>query len=110
MPKKVEADYDGLELAASVLDELRRDFEEIAASTKDVMGHMTVACGNDHYGHQFTDGEKGFKNNCESSAHASEAVSESFRRYTEGVGGKKGAKTLFSGTDHTSGENIRRTV
>lgn len=113
MSARVEVDDDpggGLKDAATVLDELRGNFERIGGRARDLMGHMTKACGDDHFGHKFTDGEKGFRKQCEASATNSDALAESFLNYGQGVGGPAGVTTLMSGTENASAENIRRTV
>ncbi|MGO4612586.1 hypothetical protein AB4305_02950 [Nocardia sp. 2YAB30] len=112
MPRNVDIDCDdgSLHCAASLLDELHRDFVQISNSTTDIMAQMTKACGDDHFGHKFTDGEKGFRTNCESAEHGTGAISESFRQYAEKIGGETGVKALFNRTEQASAENIRRTV
>lgn len=113
MSVKVEVDDDhdgGLKDAAAILDELRGNFEAIADRAKAIMGHMTKACGDDHFGHKFTDGDEGFRKRCDSAVKNSGALAESFRNYSEGVGGPTGAKALMSGTEDVSAENIRRAV
>ncbi|MEU1984314.1 hypothetical protein [Nocardia sp. NPDC019395] len=108
--RKVQADLDGLESAARLLDDLRRDFGKIGDRSADIMGNLTTACGDDHFGHQFTDGDRGFKKKCVSAGEAVHTVSVSFDRYSEGIGGSRGASTALRGTDHTSSENFRRSV
>lgn len=108
--QRVDVDPAALTAAARVFDELRGDFAGIAARATEVMGNMTAACGDDHFGHQFTDGDKGYKKRCTLSRKSAESMQESFAQYDAGVGGAAGAGTLMSGTDHTSGVDIARSV
>ncbi|WP_040788660.1 hypothetical protein [Nocardia paucivorans] len=110
MPENVEVNADedgGLKDAMTVLEELRDDFEGIAARTRSLMGHMTTACGDDHFGHQFTDGEKGFRKKVTSAVTNSENLSTSFDNYGQGVGGALGAQPLLNGAEQASAGNFR---
>ncbi|WP_327147086.1 hypothetical protein [Nocardia sp. NBC_01329] len=80
MPENVEVDFGGLTTAADILNELSGNFESISSRAAEIMGHNI------------------------------DALSESFSAYTEGVGGRTGAKTALSGTEQASGETIRRSV
>lgn len=110
MPYRVEADTDGLRDAADILADLRDGFADISAKVEQVMENMPRACGDDHFGHQFTDGKDGYRGKCESTLGNIDAFSESFDQYSLGLGGGRGAAAATEENDEQSGNNVRRAV
>ncbi|MEV3959460.1 hypothetical protein AB0M34_00965 [Nocardia sp. NPDC050193] len=110
MPDRVDVDTDGLRNAADILADLRDDFADISAKAERVMGNMSRACGDDHFGHQFTDGSDGYRGKCESAVGNVDAFSESFDQYSLGIGGSRGAAAATEVNDEHSGNDVRRAV
>ncbi|WP_063127286.1 hypothetical protein [Nocardia fusca] len=46
-----------LKTAADLIADIGGTLTGLASKATDIMGHLPVACGDDHFGHEFTDGE-----------------------------------------------------
>ena len=109
MTDRVEADTHALDAAAGLIEKIGESLADIAAETTRVMGHMTVACGDDHFGHKFTDGDRGYRKQCDNASDMGKGLAGDFAQQARNIG-YDGAAGDLDVTDEISGANVRRAV
>lgn len=108
MADKVEVDPVALKAAGDLIADIGGTLTGLANKATDIMGHMTVACGDDHFGHEFTAGEKGYKRRCDNSVDFGNSLGKAFTDQGEYLGSE--ATAAVEGTEKTSSADLRRAV
>ncbi|MEU1980987.1 hypothetical protein [Nocardia sp. NPDC019395] len=109
MAREIEVDADGLRSAAELLGDIGDSLTSIGARANAVMDNMTGACGDDHFGHEFTDGPDGYRARCHKAAAGSDDMGKAFNVFAEDTG-DTGAARAWDNTEDASADNLRRVV
>ncbi|WP_328395548.1 hypothetical protein [Nocardia sp. NBC_00416] len=109
MPRDIEADADGLREASELIAEIKDKFSDISATATGILGDMTRACGDDHFGHKFTDGKEGYRARCDNLVARNDDLAGAFDDYASSLG-DAGAAGAWDGSESLSAAEQRRAV